>query len=398
LTASLKAGSPFTGFWVSCGPDLSYPQLLDGRGRPVSSEIRSVAHVVPAIFRKKGGVIGGAERYVLELAKAMAERVETTLYSFADQSESWTDGKLRIQLVKRSFSVRSQPYNPFSFGLLPRLMRHTVVHCHQTQILTSSVVAMLGLVLRKPVFVTDLGGGGWDVSRYISTERWFSGHLHISDYSRRMSKDLSAQHSVIYGGVDGARFSLPKHQARRESVLFVGRLMPHKGINYLIEAVGDDIPLTIIGQPYNEAYTRLLQEIARGKNVVFKKDCDDEGLIEHYQNAKACVLPSVYSDVYGAKTLVPELLGQTLLEAMACGTPAIGTDVASMPEVVVDGETGFVVKPNDPLALRAALLRLRGNAVLIERLGAAGRRRALTEFSWESVVERCLTAYRSVQC
>ena len=52
---------------------------------------------------------------------------------------------------------------------------------------------------------------------------------------------------------------------------------------------------------------------------------------------------------------MPELLGQTLIEGMACGTPAICTDVASMPEVVEDGVTGFVVPPNDPAYLGAKL-------------------------------------------
>jgi glycosyltransferase involved in cell wall biosynthesis len=163
----------------------------------------------------------------------------------------------------------------------------------------------------------------------------------------------------------------------------------------LIDAVGNDIPLTIIGQPYNEEYTQLLYKMAQGKKVVFKQDCDDEGLVTEYQNAMTCVLPSVYSNVYGAKTLVPELLGQTLLEAMACGTPAVCSDVASMPEVVEDGVTGFVVRPNDPSALRAALERLRGDAALVQTLGAAARRRALTKFSWASVVERCLASYRT---
>ena len=57
--------------------------------------------------------------------------------------------------------------------------------------------------------------------------------------------------------------------------------------------------------------------------------------------------------MYGHESKVPELLGQTLLEGMACGALAICTAVASMPEVVTDGETGFVVPPNDPAAMRA---------------------------------------------
>ena len=74
------------------------------------------------------------------------------------------------------------------------------------------------------------------------------------------------------------------------------------------------------------------------------------------------VLPSVYRTDEGYETLVPELLGQTLLEGMACGTPAICTDVASMPEVVDHGVTGFVVPPNDPAGLGERLSWLRAQS------------------------------------
>src|SRR5215217_4465925 len=70
-------------------------------------------------------------------------------------------------------------------------------------------------------------------------------------------------------------------------------------------------------------------------------------------------LPSVYRDREGGETPVPELLGQTLLEGMACGTPAVCTRVASLPEVVDDGVTGIIVPPNDPVALGAAIRWLR---------------------------------------
>ena len=71
-------------------------------------------------------------------------------------------------------------------------------------------------------------------------------------------------------------------------------------------------------------------------------------MIEAYRRASCVVLPSVYQTMYGDKTNVPELLGQTLLEGMACGTPAICTDVASMPEVVQDQVTGFVGSTQSP--------------------------------------------------
>ena len=112
-----------------------------------------------------------------------------------------------------------------------------------------------------------------------------------------------------------------------------------------------------------------------------------------YQNALCVVLPSVHKTVTGEFSPLPELLGQTLLEGMACGSPAICTDVGAMPEVVEDGVTGFVVPPNDPAVLRARLRWLRAHPAATTAMGHAARERVLRQFNWESVVERCLAAY-----
>jgi glycosyltransferase involved in cell wall biosynthesis len=87
---------------------------------------------------------------------------------------------------------------------------------------------------------------------------------------------------------------------------------------------------------------------------------------------------------------------------MACGTPAVCTDVASMPEVVADGVTGFVVPPNDPGGLREKLRWLRAHPAEAVEMGKAARRRVLERFTWPAVVRRCLETYRgewgSQQC
>jgi glycosyltransferase involved in cell wall biosynthesis len=101
----------------------------------------------------------------------------------------------------------------------------------------------------------------------------------------------------------------------------------------------------------------------------------------------------VYTLPDGRTTRVPELLGQTLLEAMACGRPTICTEVASLPELVVHRETGYVVPPGTPAALGSAVAALRANPEEAGRLGANGRTRVLDRFRWDSVVDRCLSAY-----
>jgi glycosyltransferase involved in cell wall biosynthesis len=135
--------------------------------------------------------------------------------------------------------------------------------------------------------------------------------------------------------------------------------------------------------------------LAEGKQVQFRTDCGDAELIAAYRRALCVVLPSVYRDMYGRETRVPELLGQTLLEGMACGAPAICTDVASLPEVVMDGVTGFVTPPNDPAALRQKLCWLRDHPGQTRALGEAARQHVLEKFTWPAVVRRCLEIYAS---
>jgi glycosyltransferase involved in cell wall biosynthesis len=127
--------------------------------------------------------------------------------------------------------------------------------------------------------------------------------------------------------------------------------------------------------------------------VRFRHGVGDAELVEAYRRAMCLVLPSVYRTSDGAETQVPELLGQTLLEAMACGTPVICTNVASMPEIVEDGKTGFIVEPGDPRALRDRLMWIADHPADAADIGDAGRRAVLERFQWPQVVRRCLDAY-----
>ena len=363
-------------------------------GRPAPR----VLHIVPALFDMSGSV-GGAERYALELARHMADRVPTRLLSFGDDSRNEILGRLQIRISGKPYYVREQRMNPLSWDIVDEIGHAEVVHCHQQHVAASSLAALLSRIRGRKIFVTDHGGGGWDVSSYIPTDRWYHGHLHVSEYSRRVSghgADLRSH--VILGGVDTEKFSPPPLKTRRSGVLFVGRLLPHKGVDNLIRAIPPrtiqpELPLTIIGPKLHDRYFSDLQSLSAGKPVSFRTEVSDEALVEAYRNALCVVLPSVYRNMYGTETRVPELLGQTLLEAMACGTPAICTDVASMPEVVENNVTGFVVPAGDPEILREKLLWLQQHPAEAAAMGTAGRRRVLEKFAWSAVVEHCLRIY-----
>jgi len=363
---------------------------------PQISWPRRVLHIVPALLDAEQRLIGGAERYAWELARHTAEVVETSLLSFGARDHEFADGPLRIRILGGAWHVRGQRFNPLSIRLLPELLRADVVHCHQQHVLVSSLAALVGRLTLRRVFVTDLGGGGWDFSSYVTTDSWFAGHLHISEYSRKVFGHSGKRWArVIFTGVDTEKFSPGTHISKTGAALFVGRLLAHKGVDRLIEALPSELPLEIVGPTPDPDYFQLLQQLARGKNVSFSGHRSDADLVETYRRSRCVVLPSLYRDRYGNETRVPELMGQTLLEGMACGIPAICTDVASMPEAVVDGVTGFVVPPDDLTAMRTALVTLCTDDRKATAMGAAARARMLEHFQWSSVVKRCLEAYRS---
>src|SRR5437879_2065387 len=200
----------------------------------------------------------------------MAEEVPTRLVAFGDRDGRETTGQLQIRVIGNARYVRGQRQNPFSTALFRELSKAAVVHCHQQHILTSSVAALACRVLRRRVFVTDHGGGGWDISAYFSTDRCYHGHLHISEFSRRVFGHAGKPWAcVILGGVDTQKFSPDESVPRDESVVFVGRLLPHKGVNDLVNALPSDMPLKIIGQALDSRFYQDLRALSVGKQVTF---------------------------------------------------------------------------------------------------------------------------------
>ena len=353
----------------------------------------SVLHIVPALFSASDGIIGGAERYAFELARFMANELPTRLVTFGDCERYERHGNLRVHVIGKPWYVRGQRNNPIAPGMLAEIRKATVVHCHQRHILASSLAALLCRLTRRSIFVTDLGGGGWDVSGYVNTDNWYNGHLHISAYSRTVyGHDQLSSARVILGGVDVEKFS-PARVKRQAKVVYCGRLLPHKGIDVLIRALPANIELDIIGHVADPPYLTHLNNLATGKCVSFHHDYDDEKLVQAYRSSTCVILPSVHKTTNGDRVAVPELLGQTLLEGMACETPAIATNVASLPEIVSDGETGLIVPANNSQVLRDRIQWMLEHPRERAMMGAAARRRVLEHFTWPRVVERCLEAY-----
>jgi glycosyltransferase involved in cell wall biosynthesis len=155
-------------------------------------------------------------------------------------------------------------------------------------------------------------------------------------------------------------------------LLFVGRLRIRKGVEVLLEALRDIrlAELKIAGDgEHRGRLERRVKELELGKAVTFLGNCDAGRVRRLLPGAAALVVPSIY-----------EGMPLVVLEAMAAGVPVVASAVSGIPEVVVDGETGWLVPPEDPRALRRALEDVLARPQEARRRGEAGRRRVDERF------------------
>lgn len=180
----------------------------------------------------------------------------------------------------------------------------------------------------------------------------------------------------------------PEPRSGPPTVLFVGRRFHRKGGDLLLAAfrqVRSRIPgarLVVVGPP------DLTIEEEGVTNLGFlSRDDPDQALRlrQAYSQAQVFCMPTRF-----------EAFGLVYLEAMLFGLPCIGPDAWAVPEIVLHGETGLIVPPEDPDALARAIERILEDPELAARMGAAGRQRALAAFTWPMVVGRMVEGLRSI--
>jgi glycosyltransferase involved in cell wall biosynthesis len=353
----------------------------------------AVVHLTPATFGEDG-VFGGGERYPTELARAMADVVPTKLVGFGPRARSFRLGNLDVEVLPMRHHWRGAELNPLHERLLRAIGRPQALHLHQWESFTSNVALLYARALGTRVYATDHGGAGRNYWRKYRLHRLLTGFLPVSRFAGSFYPQMSDRTTVIYGGVDTARFT-PGDEPRTYDIAFVGRLMPHKGVAELLEAVPDGMSVHIVGRPYDPAYRDHLRRLAAGRPVTFDEVADDAAVIRAYRSARVSVLPSRDNAAIAAgRRVKTELLGLTLLEAMACGTPVISSDVGGMPEIVRDGVTGRVAPVSDPGSLRRALIDVATAGDSEWRaMSSAARRHVEDNFTWPRVAETCLRAY-----
>jgi glycosyltransferase involved in cell wall biosynthesis len=353
-----------------------------------------VAHIAPTYF-DRSSVIGGGERYATELSSWMSKYVDTTLVSFSTERKSYTLGDLKVETYPVRRFIYGNKVNPLSFRYLRSIVNADVVHIHHIHTVVSDMACLMASSLGKPVFVTDYGGGSLALNKRLPV---FQAYQRAIAYSRfgmdYLPVELKQKAILIKGGIDTERFYPNGSSAREKKILYVGRILPHKGIDYLIAGFRllnrPDFMLRVIGRVHSDGYYEYLRRLAADLPIDFVHDADDQRLISEYRTAAVTVLPSVHKSYDGSYTSVPELMGFTLLESQACGTPVICTNAGAMAEFVDHERTGFVVEQNSAEAIRNALHHILHS----DRLDCHSRcREWVSPLAWSEVVRKHLDTY-----
>lgn len=208
---------------------------------------------------------------------------------------------------------------------------------------------------------------------------------------------------IIPMGIDLYKFSpfrkikLEEECKREKRILYVGRLVDIKGVKYLIAAMPEilrhhpDAILRIIGSgPDHDSLVMRAIELGLEENIQFLGTVNHIELSSYYQWADMFVLPSI--NIGG----ITEAFGVVLLEAMASGCPVIASNVGGIPDIITNGENGFLVPERDPASLAEKIVTLLSDTALAEQFRQAGYDTVQKRFSWDVVSHMFSEVYEEI--
>lgn len=324
-----------------------------------------------------GGKKGGGERYATELARALRML--------------GVDVDIAVVGSVRSFEEQphcDSPPAPSSFArFLWMVRRADLIHVHQLNSPGFDYAALARMVFRTPLVLTDHGGGALTPGRAFGRARLrlIDAAGFVSGWSRRDidPHGVIRANAVIFGG--GDHLPDPPPFLERYDFGFVGRLLPHKGAHVAIKALPAGATLIMAGQVRDPAYYSELLRLAEGKRVTLVPDAPDAYVASLLKSVRYLLVPSVES--YGkVKYSRPELLGLVALEALAAGTPVIGSDVGGLGEVLRMANQS-VLPPGDVPSWSQALAQAMKQEIRVLRT---------EDFTWKAVAGRCLKLYKTL--
>jgi starch synthase len=386
-------------------------------------------------------IYGGAGVHVGYLSRELAKTMPVEVRCFGDQRIE--DGNLKVtgfELDTSGFTCPEQLKS--AFGAVRRCTDFNttnidadIVHCHTWYSHFGGILAKKNYGIPLVITVHSLEplrpwkreqlGGGYDFSLWIEKTALEMADAVIAvsgetkrDIERLFDVDPARVH-VIHNGIDPQEYrkvssteALRRHgiDPDKPYLLFVGRITRQKGIIYLVRAIpfiDRDFQIVLCaGAPDTpeiaEEMKNAVESATRKRSDIIwiEEMVDRNAVIELYSHAAVFCCPSIY-----------EPFGIINLEAMACETAVVASAVGGIKEVVVDGETGFLVplkqmkeSPFEPLDpekfsrdLAAKINELMKDRHLREKLGKAGRKRAEERFSWSAIAGKTKALYETLK-
>ncbi|HHY63242.1 MAG TPA: glycogen synthase [Bacillota bacterium] len=366
-------------------------------------------------------IYGGAGVHVDYLSTHLADLMNVEVRCFGEGAQTEDAIRIRsyspwLEMSKGSDPKLQKVLDPLSVDLamVKDPIETEIVHCHtwytffagylaKTMYGSKLVTTVHSLEPLRPWKEEQLGRG-YSVSSWMERIGIENSDCVIA-VSKEMRQDVIEHYDVepekvvvIHNGIDLSGYrrtddtsALEQYGIEEPYVLFVGRISRQKGIMYLLDAAPMIRPgvkvVLIAGTPdTKEIEEELAARVKDLPNVVWiNRMLPREHVIQLYSHASVFACPSVY-----------EPFGIINLEAMACEIPVVASAVGGIPEVVVDGETGFLVPPGDPESLASAINRVIDSEKLHTQFGKAGRRRVERFFSWEAIAEKTKDMYLEI--
>jgi N-acetyl-alpha-D-glucosaminyl L-malate synthase BshA len=298
----------------------------------------------------------------------------------------------------------------FNLLWIMRKYNNDIIHAHST-VPTGLVGVIVAKIIRKPVFVTS---HGMDINNFENNsifKKLITFSLNNCNKAIAVSEDLAKKMiylkinqkniTVLRNAVDTNRFKPLKSKELRKYykikdneilILFVGYLDTFKGIFELINAFYEinkkstNFKLMMVGEgPKDDELKRIISQLHLEKYVIFTGKIFPTNIHKYYQAADIFVLPS-YS----------EGLPLSILEAMACGLPIVTTNVGGIPEVVKNGENGFIIPSKNRQLLAQKLEIIAYNLDLRKKFGFKSTEIIIKEFSIEKKVEELAKLYEEL--
>jgi len=355
--------------------------------------------------------VGGVERYTERVAHELRDSVDLRPVVITSGTAGRTHTEVRdgVEVVRlpRWFSVSNTPVNPSWFFTVRQVLRRYEVDVVNTHAPVPFLpdVAVLVAGGRPIVHTYHAGSMVKHVGRVDGIIRLYEKAVLPRVFRRADALVASSPASLAHGmpgsqvitpGVDTDVFT-PGGRPHGSTLLYVGRLdrtSAWKGVDVLLEAFAlvrlehPDARLRIVGSgDALEDHREHARVLGVADRVEFTGLLAAADLVRAYQEARLLVLPSRTES---------ESFGMTLIEAMACGRPVVGSAIGGIPSVVEDGRTGVLVAPGDPTALAGACKNLLADDDLCAELGRNGRGRAETTYAWPALVGTYLDLFRSL--